>query len=248
MNNRLEQYDIPAADRPSGVQYHQLDMRDYSAARAYSQTAPSVDAILGRVSLSDEGAAGLAKDMRDGQIDTARQHFQELQKRAGATGQAGLTKDQLDKVLADPKTPAELRASAKFLHANWDALNTSWVSGPDRQITPYSLNAYKDDAITTATDAPNATEQEVARAMRNGRRKDLDTDRRDRDGRRDPRDRTDDVVVKDGWGWWQVTREYMRVNGIPYTEQAWRREQARLQKLNPDKVDMLHPKDRIRTR
>ena len=59
----------------------------------------------------------------------------------------------------------------------------------------------------------------------------------------------DDVVVKEGWGWETIARESLRKQGRTSQNGAdVYKEIERLQRLNPDKVRMVHPNDRIKTR
>lgn len=195
-----------------------------------------------KIKMEDSSVRAETDQIRSQEVDNARTQLESLRERVGQRSKDGLNREELAALSKRADlTESQMRA-VKFMIANYDALKRDGGLVTREAITADSLSRNRDKAyVPPKPEHQQADAEDVRRALDRADRKNPPPGA--------PREaRRDDVVVKDGWGWWQVTREYMRVNGIPYTEQAWRREQARLQQLNPDKVDMLHPNDRIRTR
>jgi hypothetical protein len=247
--NRIEQFEGAVPSRSTSIQYDSVlsDMQSYQTIsdryRQQAPVSPDVELMLRKVPMTDSSIRAENQQMRSAEVDNARSQLESLRERAGQRSRDGLNREELTALSRRTDLNENQRRAVNFMLDNYDALKrSSSPLGLHREaITGDSLTTNRDKAyVPPKPEHRQADAREVAEALDKAERKDR---------RGAPREaRPDDVVVKDGWGWWQVTREYMRVNGIPYTEQAWRREQARLQKLNPDKVDMLHPKDRIRTR
>jgi len=199
-------------------------------------------------------------------VENAKRQFDRLKELAGVSKDpdAGFTQKHLDKVDAMPLT-REQRDAVEFLRENFRKLGTRWIPGGSTGIDVYNpfvekritFDSLKDNAESATPTGRRIPDGKPSPYERNPEPADgfprdaYDRRTDERTGRgRDPRDRAnpEDVVVKEGWGWWQVTREHMRKSGIPYSPEAYQRELRRLQELNPGQVKMLHKGDVIHTR
>lgn len=259
MTGRLEQFSIGVGEHKGGVQYDAVsrEMQSYQQIQSRYQDSRNTDSVLPRVKLSDEGVKHQDESARKEAVVNASKQFPSLMKKAGVQGEHdGLNHDELIRLKKMTDLSVDERRAVDFMLTNYDKLNTRRLFDgiPNhplirdyaellqrRRITPDSLLRYSQGTSAILEEVKQADPREVQDAMRDSRRK--------TDGPGKPREgRPDDIVVKEGWGWWQVAREYMKVNKIPYSLDRAQEITRHLQELNPDKVKMLHPNDRIITR
>ena len=238
----------------------------------YFQSQADVSTLLGNLDLTnnqfdDPGASRADRVTRE--VQNAQRQLPSLMDLSGASkdGALGLTMQHLEK-LEKMRLTRDQQEAVAFLKENFGKLSTrrfggtditAWDPFKDYAITPSSIQRYGADAD------PIGRDRNSPRNGGHGKGDHASTpydpandrperpDRRDvpprRTGLRDGRDRSDEIIVKEGWGPWQVARESLKRQGI-HTDidgSVTRDEMRRLRELNPG-MDRLHPNDRIRIR
>lgn len=233
---------------PSSADYTLTDFRN---ARSFHRgVAGSADAYLPVMEAPNDLRPLTKEEQVAKDVDNAARQYGKLFDRVkpGADPKEGLTAKDLEALSKQNLNPQE-KAALAFLQKNFDALNTKWAGGnynPAREsaVTLTSLLDYGSRAEATGkteisrdgrrAEAANPQNRPVANDNYDPRRADWGD-----------RPNPGNIKVKDGWGWNDVALESLKKQGIPYSYEVMNQERERLQRLNPDKAKMLHPKHDI---
>jgi hypothetical protein len=235
MSNQLEQFESTSNDTKYSVRFNEPTefFREHPSAAAASSrmTAEGQLPKLSIEGLEDYQQNAAKPDMTDyatrraANVEAANadRRLPGLMERAGKKD--GLTDKDLEKLAADDKLTPEEKRAVKFMRDNYETLQTGGWRFDDK-ITPDSFKENAKDA--TKVDAKRTGD--AARELEDVLRK-----------------KPTEVEVKAGWGWYRIAEESLHKQGSGKPNpQDIIRETERLQKLNPDKVRMVHPGDKIK--
>jgi len=241
MSNTIEQFDAPqkVENRLSTLSGDVIkDLHSTDSSRSLQNLADATsrmvtDGQLPPMSVINNIVDNQTRRVATQEAQNAERQLPTLIDMAGPDAQrrGGVTKEELDRLQYDRRLNPDQQRAAKYLRDNYDELETGGWRGSSK-ITPRSLKENADEATNVD---PRRVEQ--------ARRQDEEAQRRFRESER----KGNEVEVGKGWGWYRVAEEALKKQGQDRpSPQDIVRETERLQKLNPDKVKMLHPHDKIK--